>query len=70
MLKVFLELKEPLTFISRHTENKEYKKIFFNSIKLFVLIQLKKTFKVFLNPFIKLQSEIYTTFPKGLLYIY
>ena len=70
MLQVFLKLKEPLHFISRHTVNKEYRDIFFNSVKLFILSQIKKAFQVFLKPLVDLQGEVYTTLPKGLLYIY
>lgn len=54
MLKVSLELKEPLNYISRNTSNKEYKDIFFNSLELFILAQIIKTFKVFSKPSIKL----------------
>jgi hypothetical protein len=37
---------------------------------MFILLQILKTFKVFSKPSIKLQGQIYTTLPLGLLYIY
>lgn len=70
MLKVFLELKGPLNYISRNTSNKEYKDISFNSLELFILAQVTKTFKVFAEPSIKLQGQLYITISRGLLYIY
>lgn len=47
MLSVFLELKNPLIYISRITEYKEYKEIFFNSIEFFILKTIKEIFEVF-----------------------
>jgi hypothetical protein len=69
MLKGFLELKVPLTYIYRNTTNEEYRNIFPQK-EMFVLSQILKTFEIFSKPSIKLQGQIYTTLPSGLLYIY
>jgi hypothetical protein len=70
MLNTFIELKEPLDYIYRNTINNEFKSIYLNSIDWFIIKQLKTLFKIFTMPSIKLQGEVYTTLPKGLLYIY
>lgn len=70
MLTVFLELKEPLTYISRNTEHKEYKSIFFNAKELFILKNIKELFKVFNYYSILIQGEAYITLSHSLIYIY
>lgn len=70
MLNILLELKEPLEYITRNTNNNEYKQLRFNSLEWFILSQIKKTFKVFNKPSIKLQGETYITLPESLLNIY
>lgn len=59
MLTVLLKLKDPLIYINNNITNKEYKDLFFKSIDWFILSQIKKTFKVFYSPSIKLQGKIY-----------
>lgn len=70
MLLTTIELKEPLTYISRLTKNNEYKAIFFTDREWGFLTHLKEIFEVFNKPSIRLQSELYISLNKGLLYIY
>lgn len=70
MLKTILELKEPLTYISNNTTNKEFKRIFFNPKEWLIISYLKQIFKVFVKPSIKLQGQLYITLSTALLYIY
>lgn len=70
MLSTFLELKEPLIYISKNTSNLEYKKLFLKSEEWAEIEELKKIFEVFLGPSVKLQGQTYTTLPQGFLYIY
>jgi len=70
MLNTFLELKEPLIYISKITRNIDYNRIFLNDRDWFILSQLIRIFEVFIKPTIKLQGQVYITLPKALLYIY
>lgn len=70
MLSTFLELKNPLIYISKNTSSLEYKKLFLNPLEWAEIEELKGIFSVFYKPTIKLQGQAYTTLPQGLLYIY
>jgi len=46
MIKTALEVKEPLTYIFKNTESKEYKRIFLTPAEWITLQQLEKVFSV------------------------
>ena len=70
MIKVVIELKEPLTFIFRNTTNKEYKRIFLTTTEWITLQQLERIFLILIKPTIRLQSEYYININKALLFVY
>lgn len=70
MVKILLELKEPLNYVRRNTNHHEFKSIYFDSLDWFILTELKKIFEIFVMPSIKLQGQVYTTMPKALLYVF
>jgi len=70
MIKTALEVKEPLTYIFKNTESKEYKRIFLTPAEWITLQQLEKVFSVLIQPTVWLQSEYYTNTNKALLFVY
>ena len=54
MISVILELKEPLNYVFRNTENEEFINIFFNDADWFLLTELKRVFEVFVKLSVKL----------------
>ena len=69
IIKAALEVREPLTYVYKNTENKEYDKIFPSSAEWITLKHLERVFKVLVQPIIQLQSKYYTNIHKGLLFI-
>jgi len=70
MISTVIELKDPLVYISRSTDNIEYKTLFLTDREWGFLYNLREIFEVFNKPSIRLQSETYTTLNRGLLYVY
>jgi len=70
MIKTALKVKEPLTYIFKNTESKEYKRIFLTPAEWITLQQLEKVFSVLVQPTVRLQSEYYTNINKALLFVY
>jgi len=70
MIKAALEVREPLTYVYKNTDNKEYDKIFLSSAEWITLEHLERVFKVLVRPTIQLQSEYYTNINKALLFVY
>jgi hypothetical protein len=70
MIKKTLELKEPLIYIAKNTENNEFKELIMKNNEWEILIELRNIFEIFVKPTIKLQGQIYTTLNHSLLYIY
>lgn len=70
MLKSTLRLKEVLIYISKITENDEFKNISFSSMEWYIIQQLINIFEIFVILSIYLQGELYTILLLTLLYIY
>ena len=70
MLERALELKEPLAYINRNTQNKEFKNNFLSKVEQQAIEDLKAIFKIFIKPSIRIQLELYINLNKGLIYIY
>jgi len=70
MIKAFIELEQPLIYVSRNTNNKEYLRVFPSIAEWATLKQLERIFEVFITPTIRLQSEYYININKAFLYIY
>jgi hypothetical protein len=54
MIKATLSLKEPLLYVSRNTNNDEFKTNILSTIEWEALIELLSIFEVLVKPFIKL----------------
>ena len=70
IIKTTLELKEPILYVLRNTENDEFQQLILNNTEWEILHELSLIFEVFVKPTTKLQGQIYTTLNHTLLYIY
>jgi len=70
MIITTLELREPLTYISKFTKNTEFKRHFLTDNEFNELNELKSIFEIFVKPTDKLQGQLYTTLNITLLYVY
>jgi hypothetical protein len=69
MLETVYILKEPLFYISKNTDNIEYKELI-NPKEFETLEYILKVFEVFIKPTTKLQAELYITSNTAILLIY
>ncbi|RKF84230.1 hypothetical protein GcM1_135003, partial [Golovinomyces cichoracearum] len=65
MISIALELRNPLTFIFRLTENKEYKALFPTNREWGFIYDLKDISEILYNPSTRLQSKLYINHNKG-----
>jgi len=54
MLERLLRVKEALKYISKNTDNLEFKELYFTSTEWFFIQQLKDIFEIFIKPSIRL----------------